>query len=111
MWHIAIEALQLSHGDFLLHSLEVHGVLDHVIVVPDFLFVYWLAERPRVFVLKQYIKHLIALLFKAALIGLLLLQIGLFIPTSLHQTWNFLKLVLFFSRKVQAWMLLEANEL
>ena len=80
-----------AHVDLGLHRFEVHRLLNHLVIVPDLFFVDWLTEGPRILMLEQHFKNLVALLLKSAFICLLLFEVGLVVPSSFFQSRDFIK--------------------
>ena len=96
--------------NFLFDSLQVHRLLDHIIVVPDFILVDRLAERPRVLVLEEDFKHVLALVLKTALIRLLFALVPRRSPASFSKTRDLVEVVLSFTvTEFQTWVFLEAD--
>ena len=61
--------------------------------------------------LKEQLKHFVTLLLKRALVSLLLPQVVGFVPPSLGQSGDVLKLILSLGRKVESRVFSEADEL
>lgn len=101
-----------SHVDLLLNGLEVHWMLDDLIVVTDLFFVNGATEGPRVLMLGEHVENFVALFLESSLVCLFFFEIGGIVPSSFSQARDLVKDELFLARcEVQPRVPFESDKL